>query len=366
MLDICLMMYLMFNNKAYFSSRARMRCSVLSVFVFYALIASASRYPMPSELTLAVETDKKVKADAVVAADGTGNFTTVQAAINAAPDNRNTYFYIYIKRGSYKEVITIPKNKDYIYLYGEDAEYTILTFDNYAKRLKPDGTEFGTSGSATFFANGNFFVAENLTFVNTAGMTAGQALAINIGGARSSFRNCRFLGHQDTWYAGSGTFQYLKDCYIEGSVDFIFGGSTAFFDECHIRSTRNGYITAASTPEGQSFGYIFHSCSITAYPTVAHGSVYLGRPWRPYAKVVFLQSSLGKHIRSEGWDNWRNVANESTAFYAEYNSTGEGASPGTRVAWSHQLTRKQATDYTYAKAMGSQHPGFVDDGVAMK
>ncbi|TJZ62329.1 pectin esterase [Sphingobacterium olei] len=344
-----------------------MACSVLLLAVYFVLIAGGApnqKSPLaPDQLNGANE---KIKADVVVALDGTGDFTTVQEAINAAPNKRTTYFYIYIKKGSYKEVITIPKNKDHIYLYGEDAKYTILTFDNYAKRLKPDGAEYGTSGSASFFANGNFFVAENLTFANTAGMNAGQALAINIGGLRSSFRNCRFLGHQDTWYAGSGTFQYLRDCYIEGSVDFIFGGSTAFFDECHIQSTRNGYITAASTPEGQSFGYIFRNCSITAYPTVAPGSVYLGRPWRPHASVVFLQPHLGKHIRSEGWHNWGKTANETTAFYAEYKSAGEGASPDTRVAWSHQLTSNQATDYTYENTMGSQHPGFVDDGVAMK
>ncbi|GGH27242.1 hypothetical protein GCM10011418_37080 [Sphingobacterium alkalisoli] len=359
-------MYLKFKYKDFLSIMASTTYCVLLLAMYPALVACSHKDDSLSELIKEEdEPDKNIKANAVVAADGTGDFTTVQAAINAAPNNRKTYFYIYIKKGAYKEVITIPKNKDYIYLYGEDAAYTILTFDNYAKRLRPDGSEFGTSGSASFFANGDFFVAENLTFENTAGIDAGQALAINIGGARSSFRNCRFLGHQDTWYAGNGTFQYLRDCFIEGSVDFIFGGSTAFFDECHMQSTRNGYITAASTPENQLYGYVFQKCKITAYPTVAEGSVYLGRPWRPHAKVVFLQPNLGKHIRKEGWHNWGNAANETSAFYAEYNSTGEGASPSTRVAWSRQLTTEQATSFTYEKVIGSQHPGFIEDDITI-
>lgn len=342
-------------------------CFMLLLALYSALMACSKGNETPSEVSNEeAEEQNAIKANFVVAADGTGDFTTVQEAINATPNNRKAYFYIYIKKGTYKEVITIPKSKDYIYLYGEDATTTILTFDNYAKRLKPDGTEFGTSGSASFFANGNFFVAENLTFANTAGIDAGQALAINIGGARSSFRNCRFLGHQDTWYAGNGTFQYLQDCYIEGSVDFIFGGSTAFFDECDIVSTRNGYLTAASTPEGQAFGYVFNECKVSAYPSVAEGSVYLGRPWRPNAKVVFLRTAMDKHIRKEGWHNWGNAANEATAFYAEYNSTGAGASSADRVPWSRQLTADQAMSFTYDKVIGSSHPGFIDDDVVIK
>lgn len=356
-------MYLKFRSKNYRSIAVNIFYCILLLVIYPALIACSKGDDLPSEIGKEEGENKNIKANFVVAADGTGDFTTLQAAINAAPSNRKAYFYIYIRKGTYKEVVTIPKNKDYIYLYGEEATSTILTFDNYAQRLKPDGTEYGTSGSASFFANGNFLVAENLTFANTAGIDAGQALAINIGGARSSFRNCRFLGHQDTWYAGNGTFQYLRDCYIEGSVDFMFGGSTAFFDVCDIVSTRAGYLTAASTPEGQPFGYVFNQCKVNAYPTVAEGSVYLGRPWRSNAKVVFLQSNLDKHIRREGWHNWGNTDNEATAFYAEYNSTGEGASPATRVAWSRQLTTEEAASFTYEKVMGSQHPGFIDDGI---
>lgn len=310
-------------------------------------------------------TKERIKANAVVASDGTGDFTSLQDAINAAPNNSTAYYYIYVKKGTYKEVVTIPQNKNYIYLVGEEASTTILTYDNYASRRKPDGSEYGTSGSASFFARGNNFVAENITFENTAGMTAGQALAINIGAQRSSFRNCRFLGHQDTWYAANGTFQYLKDCFIEGSVDFIFGGSTAFFDNCQLESTRNGYITAASTPEGQTHGYIFQRCTLTARPTVASHSVYLGRPWRPHAKVLFVECAMDNHIQQVGWHNWGKPENEKTAFYAEYKSTGLGADIAKRVPWSHQLTSEQAAALTYDQVLGSQHPRFISDNLLL-
>lgn len=304
-----------------------------------------------------------ITPDAVVAADGTGDFTSLQDAINAAPKNRTEYYYIYIKKGTYKEVVTVPQTKDYIYLIGEEAATTVLTYDNYASRRKPDGSEYGTSGSASFFVRGNNFVAEHVTFENTAGMTAGQALAININAERSAFRNCRFLGHQDTWYAGNGTYQYVKDSFIEGSVDFIFGGSTAFFDHCQLESTRNGYITAASTPEDQTYGYIFHHCTLTARPEIASSSVYLGRPWRPNAKVIFTECTMDKHIQQAGWHNWGNPDNEKTAYYAEYKSTGAGASVDPRVSWSHQLTTEEAKRFTYDNVIGDQHPKFVEEKI---
>lgn len=336
-----------------------------SLLVLFRLIAACSSDAEQPAQTVEPPTKGRM-AHAIVAADGTGDHVSVQEAINAAPSSRKDYYYIYIKKGTYKETITVPQNKDYIYLIGEDAQTTVLTYDNYASRLKPDGSEYGTSGSASFFARGNQFVAENITFENTAGMTAGQALAINISAPHSAFRNCRFLGHQDTWYAANGTYQYLKDCYIEGSVDFIFGGSTAFFENCNIVSTRNGYLTAASTPEGQSYGYVFQACTLTAYPNVADHSVYLGRPWRPYAKVVFIGCNMGKQIQKVGWHNWGNVDNEKTAFYAEYQSQGAGADIDGRVSWSHQLTEQEAKAYTYEKVIGKKHPLFVEEEIRIK
>ncbi|PRD53738.1 pectinesterase family protein [Sphingobacterium gobiense] len=303
-----------------------------------------------------------IKTDVVVAADGTGDYKTVQEAIDAAPDNAQEPYYIYVKSGIYKEVITVPRNKNHIYLVGEEATTTVLTYDNYASRIKPDGSEYGTSGSASFFVQGNNFVAENITFENNAGIKAGQALAINISGAYSSFRNCRFLGHQDTWYAGNGTYQYLKDCYIEGSVDFIFGGSTAYFDNCQLESTRDGYITAASTPEDQAYGYVFHQCTLTARSEIAKSSVYLGRPWRPNAQVVFIDCTMDKHIQQPGWHNWGKPDNEKTAYYAEFNSRGEGASPETRVSWSRQLPAEEAVKFRYDKVIGGKHPALIAEG----
>lgn len=343
-----------------------MLCSILLIAIYPTLIScSKSSETLSPETTSIEEEDKTIKADAVVAADGTGDFTSLQDAINAAPNNRTEYHYIYVKKGTYKEVIIVPQHKDYIYLIGEETATTVLTYDNYASRRKPDGSEYGTSGSASFFARGDNFVAENITFENTAGMNAGQALAINIGAQHSSFRNCRFLGHQDTWYAGNGTYQYLNGCYIEGSVDFIFGGSTAFFDNCQLESTRGGYITAASTPEDQPYGYVFHRCTLTASPEIASSSVYLGRPWRPNAKVIFIECAMDKHIQQSGWHNWGNPDNEKTAFYAEYKSTGAGASIDTRVSWSRRLTDEQAANFSYDKVIGDKHPDFIADDISL-
>ncbi|PRD46533.1 pectin esterase [Sphingobacterium haloxyli] len=336
-----------------------MLCAILLIAVYPILLSCSNS----SETTSTEEEDKTIKADGVVAADGTGDYKTVQEAIDAAPDNAQESYYIYIKNGIYKEVITVPRNKDHIHLVGEDAATTVLTYNNYASRIKPDGSDYGTSGSASFFVRGNNFVAENITFENTAGINAGQALAINIGGAHSSFRNCRFLGHQDTWYAGNGTYQYLKDCFIEGSVDFIFGGSTAFFDNCQLESTRNGYITAASTPEDQAYGYVFHQCTLTARSEIAKSSVYLGRPWRPHAQAVFIDCAMDKHIQQSGWHNWGNPDNERTAFYAEFNSRGWGASPETRVSWSRQLPAEEAVKFSYDKVIAGKHPDFIADDI---
>ncbi len=238
-----------------------------------------------------------VEPHVVVAIDGSGQFTKVQDAIDAAPVGRLKPYIIYIKNGVYKEVIRVPAEKTHICLRGQNWDETILTYDNYAKRLNGRGLEFGTSGSASTFVYGDFFVAENLTFQNTSGVNAGQALAININAPHAAFQHCRFLGHQDTWYAGNGTKQYLKNCYVAGSVDFVFGGSAAYFEQCELHSTRAGYITAASTAVDQDYGYVFDRCHLSADASVKAESVYLGRPWRPYAKVVYLSCTMDGHIK---------------------------------------------------------------------
>ena len=280
---------------------------------------------------------ENVKYDFIVATDGTGNYTTVQAAINAVPDFRKAGpTRIYIKKGVYKEKIIIAETKQAVELYGEEG--TVITNDDYANKPNIFGENKGTSGSSTIYIFGNDFVAENITFENSAG-PVGQAVAVQIGGDRAVFRHCRFLGFQDTLYTyGENTREYFEDCYIEGTIDFIFGKATAVFSRCHIHSKSKGYVTAPATPQGVTYGYVFYDCKLTADKSVAPASVYLSRPWRPYGQTVYIRCHMDSHIKPEGWNNWGKASNEQTAYYAEYQSTGDGANPSKRVAWSHQLT----------------------------
>ena len=272
--------------------------------------------------------------DLVVAKDGSGDFFTVQEAINAVPDYRkNARTTILIKEGSYKEKVIIPASKNAVSLIGQGE--VRITFDDYASKPNIFGENKGTSGSSSCYIYAPDFYAENIIFENTSG-PVGQAVACFVSADRAYFKKCRFLGFQDTLYTyGKRCRQYYDECYIEGTVDFIFGWSTAVFNRCHIHSIGNGYITAPSTDKGQKYGYVFYDCEITANSDV--DKVYLSRPWRPYAQAVFIRCNLGKHILPEGWDNWRNKENEKTVFYAEYESKGEGANAKKRVAYSKQL-----------------------------
>ncbi|RNI28281.1 pectin esterase [Rufibacter immobilis] len=283
--------------------------------------------------------------DFVVAKDGSGQFRTVQEAINAVPDFRKNQTSIYIKNGVYKEKITLPPTKTNVRLVGQDVKKTILTYDDYAAKKNRFGEEMGTTGSTSFFVYGDDFTAENLTFENSAG-PVGQAVAVRVDGDKVIFRNCRFLGFQDTLYPhGEKSRQYYQNCYIEGTTDFIFGWSTAVFENCEIFCKKGGnYITAASTLEGAPYGFVFLNCRLTG--DAPQNSFYLGRPWRPFAKTVFINTYLGKHIRPEGWHNWSKPEAEKTTFYAEYNSTGPGAASKNRVPWSKQLTTQEAQQYT--------------------
>lgn len=272
--------------------------------------------------------------DLVVAKDGSGDFFTVQEAVNAVPDYRkNIRTTILIKEGTYKEKLMIPASKNAISLIG-DGEVKI-TFDDYAGKDNIFGENKGTSGSASCYIYAPDFYAENITFENTSG-PVGQAVACFVCADRAYFKKCSFLGFQDTLYTyGKGCRQYYEECYIEGTVDFIFGWSAAVFNRCHIHSIGNGYITAPSTDNGQKYGYVFYDCDITAAEGV--DKVYLSRPWRPYAQAVFIRCNMGRHIAPEGWDNWKNAENEKTVFYAEYQSKGEGANVKRRVGYSKQL-----------------------------
>lgn len=275
------------------------------------------------------------KYDFVVAQDGSGDFTTVQEAINAVPDfrkaNRTT---ILIKKGDYKEKVIIPECKINLTLIGEDGAK--ITYDDYASKPNRFGEEKSTSGSASCYIYAPDVIAENLTFENSSG-PVGQAVACFVSGDRAIFRNCRFLGCQDTLYTyGYPTRQYYEDCYIEGTVDFIFGKATAVFNRCNIHSRGDGYVTAPATPEDSKYGYVFHDCKLTGADGVKN--VPLSRPWRPYAQAIFINCDLGDHISPAGWNNWGKESNEKTVTYAEYSSKGPGANPSARAPYSHQLT----------------------------
>ncbi|WP_302544744.1 pectinesterase family protein [Coprobacter fastidiosus] len=274
----------------------------------------------------------------VVAQDGSGDFITIQDAINSVRDFTPVPRVIHIKKGIYYEKVEIPSWKCDITLKGDGPEETLIYYDDYASLRR-----MGTFRTYTLQIRGNRVTLENLTVENRAGRV-GQAVALHVEGDCVAVRNCRLLGNQDTLFTGNeNSRQYYDRCYIEGTTDYIFGPATCWFDHCILHSKSDSYITAASTPENHKNGYVFYKCNLTAAEGVVN--VYLGRPWRPYASVVFLECRMGKHIRPEGWHNWRNAANEKTARYAEYASAGEGADPESRVSWSSQLDEDDVSLY---------------------
>ena len=275
----------------------------------------------------------------VVSRDGTGNFRTLQEAIESARAFMDYTVTIYVRNGVYKEKVIVPSWVENIDIIGEDRDKTIITYDDHANINK-----MGTFRTYTVKVEGSDITFKNLTIENNAAQL-GQAVALHTEGDRLKFINCRILGNQDTIYTGAKfTRLYFKDCYIDGTTDFIFGPSTALFEDCIIHSKRNSYVTAASTPKEAKYGYVFKHCKLTAEPGV--DKVYLGRPWRPYAYTLFIECELGKHIVSAGWHNWGKQSNEETARYMEYKNTGEGANASERVAWSKQLTKKEAETVT--------------------
>lgn len=274
-----------------------------------------------------------------VAKDGSGDFKYIQDAIDAMRVFPLQPITLYIKNGVYNEKIELPANNTDVSFVGESVDKTIITFNDYSGRGK-----LTTFTSYTAKISGNRFVAENITFVNSAG-PVGQAVALYVDADKAVFKNCRFLGNQDTIYAtGEAARQLFVDCYIEGTTDFIFGPSTAVFQACTIHAKTNSFITAANTTPGKTFGFVFLDCKITADSTVT--KLYLGRPWRAYSRTAFIRCQLPKAIAPEGWNNWGNPENEKTAYYAEYKNTSEGAETKGRVKWSKQLNDKEAKDYT--------------------
>ncbi|MFD1604664.1 pectate lyase [Flavobacterium artemisiae] len=286
--------------------------------------------------------EKKNVSLITVAQDGSGDFTKIQDAIYACPAFPYETVTIFVKNGTYNEKVRLPEWNTNVVLKGESKENTIITFDDNFSKI-------GLGRNSTFYTytlsiEGDDCVVSNLTIKNASG-DRGQAIALSVTGNRVKISNCKLLGNQDTLYvSGKETKQYFKDCYIEGTTDFIFGSATALFENCIIHSIKSSYITAASTPEGTAFGFVFKDCKITANTEAK--DVYLGRPWRIYAKTVFLNCELGKQIKPEGWENWSKTEAEKKSFYAEYNNTGEGAAFSKRVKWSYQLSKKEAASFT--------------------
>jgi len=312
--------------------------------------------------------------DIVVAQDGTGDYMTVQEAINACPDYSHEHITtILIKAGTYKEMVTIPHNKFRLHIQGEGADKTILTYGKFAKDYWPDSDQtIGTSGSASLYVHSSYVTFEDLTIENSAGEgnAIAQAVAVFTDGDFLFFHNCRLIGNQDTLYTygrfgkeGGIKRNYFLDCYIEGTTDFIFGPSIAYFENCTLHSKKNSYVTAASTLEGQKYGYVFVNCKLTADKGIE--KCYLGRPWGAYAKTVFIKCELGEHILPAGWHNWEKEGKPNTeknSYYAEYKNYGPGAaSKKERVKWSYQLSDKQAAEYTFDKVMYQSNDGIVWD-----
>lgn len=322
-------------------------------------------------LTICFFSAANAQYDLTVAQDGTGSYTTVQAAINAAPSGRTTPYKIYIKKGKYREKISIPSNKPFLYLIGEDVGTVVLSWDDYSGKPIPGGGTYGTSTSASVTFNAPDCGAVNITFENTTG-DAPQALAINVNATRCVFKNCRFLGGQDTVLTnGNGNMQYFRNCYIDGVVDFIFGAAISVFDSCivyaktRVDGLSGSYLTAANTPAGQNYGYVFRDCVIPANRGTT--SYVLGRPWQndgtttpvSNTKVIFINTTMSSSIKPQGWDVWNPSTNTSLITYGEYRSRKFDSSlvdVSQRVSWSQQLTAAQAVTYTNAAIFGSWDP----------
>ena len=307
---------------------------------------SFSQSKLPGEKSLEI----------IVSADGSGNYKTVQQAFNAVPNDNKTPVTIFIKNGVYKEKLQLGPGKKMVTIIGEDKFNTILTYDDHTGKIAPGGAVINTRTSYSFLIEADHFTAKNICFQNDAGFTAGQAVAVESDGDKAVFDNCRFIGFQDVLFLSSPrSRQYFNNCYIEGTTDFIFGASTAWFEKCHIHSKKNSHVTAASTPKENAVGFVFYDCVLTG-DTSLH-SVSLGRPWRPYASVTYMHCYIGSHILGEGWNNWKNPDNEKTARYGEYENYGPGATTQARLGWIKQLTKAEAKGFTLKNTFGDWNPG---------
>lgn len=315
-----------------------------TLFILFAQSKEANNYANNSSCAA------KDSYHKIVAKDGSGDFTTIQEAINSSKTFPYQRVIIEIKNGVYKEKVHVYSWNPHVSLIGEDKDKTIITYDDYFDKINLGRNS--TFHTSTVLVEGDDFYASNLSIQNTAG-EVGQAVALSIHANRVLIEGCNLLGNQDTVYtSGEGFKQYFKNCYIAGTTDFIFGGATVLFQKCTILSKSNSYITAASTYKGQAFGFVFKDCTLIANEKAT--KVYLGRPWRTFAKTVFVNCEIGEHIVAAGWNNWSNTEAEKEALYAEYDCKGAGFKPEERVEWSQQLTEEEARKYTIKNILGTQ------------
>ncbi len=291
-------------------------------------------------------------APIVVTPDGTGQFKTIQAAIDSVPDNNMEWRLIVIKPGTYRERLVINQTKTFIILRGEDKEVrrTLVTFNRYAGMNDPEapGNKLGPNGSESVWIQADNFTAENITFENSSGADA-PAVAVRTMGDKHIFRNCRFLGWQDTLWV-DGKRAYFTDCYVEGRIDFIFGGGTAVFEKCHLHAVDGGCITASGSEPEKPFGLVFRKCKVTC----GEDKTFLGSPWKKGAATAFLECELGEGLRPEGWKKWAETDHHLTARFVEYRNTGPGANTSKRPAWTRQLSEVEAKSYTVENVLGGE------------
>ena len=279
-----------------------------------------------------------------VAANGSGDVRSIQSAIDKVPERNKTRCTIRIRAGRYEEQVRIPAAKPFIAFLGESAEKTVISFRISNKDAG------STSAAYAVYIGGHDFLAENITFENSFG-TGSQAVAALVEADRAVFRNCRFLGWQDTLYAKNGR-QYYKDSYIEGHVDYIFGQAAAIFENCRIHSKGDGYVTAPmrfASDEGS--GLVFLNSTLTSENTSK--GIYLGRPWRDYGRTVFINTRMDADIRPEGWHHWE-PQREKTAYFGEYGSTGKGANDESRVAWARKLGDADVKQFSVEYFLGGR------------
>ncbi len=276
-----------------------------------------------------------------VAADGSAAYTSIQSAIDDAKSFPDRDIRIVLAPGVYEEKVVVWAWNTRLWLVGAGRERTVIRWDDHFDRV--DRGRNSTFHTATLRVDADDFHASDLSVVNSAG-PVGQAIALSVNADRAVFERVALHGYQDTLYVtGEDNRILFRDCLVEGTVDFIFGGALAVFDDCEIRSLGAGYITAASTPAGHRAGLVFVDSRLTAAPGVS--DVFLGRPWRDHAQTAFLRCEMGSHIHAEGWHDWNRAKARDTVHYAEFNSRGPGAKSDGRVSWSRQLDVKSAQSF---------------------